>query len=151
MQFRMADVPLHDLVHGAAARRAAANPAAHVDVDVLPDVTVHADEGRLAQALDNLLDNAVRHGAPPFAISTEVRDRQVEIKVTDAGRGVPDEVAPRLFDRFATAGAAGGTGLGLYLVREIMRGHGGDALYEPPGPDNPTAFVTRFPVAPAGR
>jgi PAS domain S-box-containing protein len=151
MQFRMADVSLHDLVQDAAARRAAARPAVHVDVDVPVEVVVHADEVRLAQALDNLLDNPVRHGAPPLAMSAEVRGGQVELTVTDGGRGVPDELVPRLFDRFATAGSAGGTGLGLYLVREIMRGHGGDAVYQPPGPGNPTAFVTRFPVVPAGR
>ena len=150
MRFRMADVSLHDLVHSAVARRAAADPGVHVDVDVPVEVVVHADEVRLAQALDNLLDNAVRHGAAPRTMSTEVRDGQVQIKVTDAGRGVPDEVAPRLFDRFATAGATGGTGLGLYLVREIMRGHGGDASYQPPGPGNPTSFVVEFPVAPRG-
>jgi len=151
MQFRMADVSLHDLVQGAAARRAPASPAVHVEVDVPIEVVVHADEVRLAQALDNLLDNAVRHGAPPLAMSCEVRGGQVELTVTDGGRGVPDELVPRLFDRFATAGSAGGTGLGLYLVREIMRGHGGDAVYRPPGPGSRTAFVTRFPVAPAGR
>ena len=151
MQFRMADVSLHDLVHGAAARQAAADPGVHVQVAVPVEVVVHADEVRLAQALDNLLDNAVRHGAPPRTMSTTVHDGQVEITVTDAGRGVPDELAPRLFARFATAGAGGGTGLGLYLVREIMRGHGGDAVYQPPGPGTATAFVARLPVAPAGR
>ena len=58
----------------------------------------------------------------------------------DAGPGVPAELVPRLFERFAIGGPAGGTGLGLYLVREIARGHGGQAEYHPPRPGHPTAF-----------
>jgi len=61
----------------------------------------------------------------------------------------PDELVSRLFDRFAAAGATGGTGLGLYLVREIARGHGGEVVYEPPAEDSPTTFLIRFPVAAA--
>jgi signal transduction histidine kinase len=58
---------------------------------------------------------------------------------------VPDDLAPRLFDRFATSRRSGGTGLGLYLVREIVRGHGGDVAYEPPSGAKPTTFVVRLP------
>ena len=147
MQFRRQSVSLPELVRGAAARREAAGPAAHVAVDVPDGAVLEGDEVRLAQAIDNLLDNAIRHGAPPVTMGAQVRDDHVELRVTDAGHGVPDELVARLFDRFAAAGATSGTGLGLYLVREIARGHGGEVAYEPPAEDSPTTFLFRFPVA----
>ena len=147
MQFREQSVSVADLVRSAAARREAASPDDEVVVDVPHDAVVAADEVRLAQALDNLLDNAVRHGAPPVTLSARVGDDEVELRVTDAGDGVPDDLLPRLFDRFAAGGATSGTGLGLYLVREIARGHGGGAAYQAPAEGSPTTFVLRFPVA----
>jgi signal transduction histidine kinase len=84
-------------------------------------------------------------------MGARVRDGQVELWVTDGGRGVPDDLVPRLFDRFATAGETSGTGLGLYLVREIARGHGGEADYLPPAAGRPATFVVRFPAAAAGQ
>ncbi|MFC7724368.1 PAS domain S-box protein [Nocardioides sp. GCM10028917] len=149
MQFRRQSVSLPELVRGAAARREAASPAAQVGVDVPDRAVLEADEVRIAQAIDNLLDNALRHGAAPVTVGAHVRDDHVELRVTDAGHGVPDELVSRLFDRFAAAGATGGTGLGLYLVREIARGHGGEVVYEPPAQDSPTTFLIRFPVAAA--
>lgn len=146
MQFTRQDVSIAELVRGAAARREAASPTDHVEVDVPDGAVLQADEVRLAQAIDNLLDNAIRHGAPPVMVGARVRDAQVELRVTDAGTGVPDELVPRLFDRFAAAGATGGTGLGLYLVREIARGHGGEVAYSAPGDGGPTTFLMRFPV-----
>ncbi len=89
---------------------------------------VRADPVRLAQALDNLLDNAMRHGKAPVRLSCTSDAEVVRIRVEDAGPGVPERLAPLLFDRFAMGGPHGGTGLGLYLVREIVRDHGGDAL-----------------------
>ncbi|MFC6343396.1 ATP-binding protein, partial [Nocardioides hankookensis] len=53
----------------------------------------------------------------------------------------------RLFERFATGRSAGGTGLGLYIVRELAREHGGDATYRPPTGDGPGAFEIRLPRA----
>ncbi|WP_457190054.1 PAS domain S-box protein [Nocardioides sp. P5_E3] len=147
MEFRRQSVSLPDLVRGAAARREAASPTAHVGVDVPDGTVLQADEVRLAQAIDNLLDNAIRHGAPPYAMGAQVRGDHVELRVTDAGLGVPDELVSRLFDRFAAAGATSGTGLGLYLVREIARGHGGEVVYQPPVRDSPTTFLIRVPVA----
>lgn len=146
MQFQLGDVSLGELVAGVAMRWRAATPAVHVDVELREDAVVRVDEVRLAQALDNLLDNAVRHGAAPFAMIARLEDDQVEITVTDAGPGPPPELVPRLFDRFATGGPHGGTGLGLFLVREIMRGHGGEAAFGPTAPDRPSAFTLRFPA-----
>jgi PAS domain S-box-containing protein len=146
LHFQMEDVSLAELVWGTAVRRAAASPTVHVAVDVPDEAVVRGDEVRLAQALDNLLDNAVRHGEPPFSITAHVQDDLVEISVTDQGAGPPIALSTRLFDRFATAGPAAGTGLGLYLVREIMSGHGGEVVHESGAPGGPTTFTVRFPV-----
>jgi len=98
------------------------------------------DPARLGQAVDNLLDNAVRHGRMPVTLTGRRTGSRVTIAVRDAGAGVDEAIAPRLFERFAS-GPRGGPGLGLYLVREIARRHGGEATYEAPG-----TFVIDLPA-----
>ena len=131
-------VSLPRLLSSAVERAQAADPSVEVDV-ASDDVTFNGDPARLGQAIDNLLDNAIRHGRKPVGVSGMATDGGVRIAVHDAGRGVTDELAPRLFERFA-AGSHGGTGLGLYLVREIARRHGGEASYE-----EPATFVIDLP------
>ena len=114
-------------------------------MDAGDEVVVDADEVRLAQALDNLVDNAVRHGTQPVRLTLRITDDDAHLEVADGGNGVPEELVPRLFDRFATGGTSGGTGLGLYLVREIVERHGGDVTYTPPEEGRPTAFTVRIP------
>ena len=116
-------------------------------VDVPEETVLRVDVVRLGQALDNLVDNAVRHGLPPIRLSGVIDDHNVCIRITDAGRGVPAELVPHLFERFAVAGPSGANGLGLYLVREIARGHGGDATYDPPAGGRPHTFEIRLPEA----
>jgi signal transduction histidine kinase len=78
-----------------------------------------------------LLINARRYGAPPFILDAEHRDRHLRIAVEDAGPGVPEELRPRLFERFARGESAAGSGLGLAIARAYARAHGGDLLYNP--------------------
>ncbi|HEX3296864.1 MAG TPA: PAS domain S-box protein [Nocardioides sp.] len=147
---RLEEVSLTDALLSAAARVQAAGTDVEI-VTVVPDEAVFlADPGRLAQALDNLLDNAVRHGRPPIGLIGTATDH-VCIRVTDAGPGVSSELEPRLFERFAVTGDSGGTGLGLYLVREIAQRHGGDVTYHPPSGDAPAAFEIALPRRPAAR
>ncbi|HUR74554.1 MAG TPA: sensor histidine kinase, partial [Sporichthya sp.] len=71
----------------------------------------------------------------------------VEIRITDAGTGPSSQLREHLFQRFAT-GASRGTGLGLFIVRELARAHGGDASYEPPVAGRPSGtFVISLPRA----
>jgi signal transduction histidine kinase len=110
--------------------------------------TVVGDRDRLAQAVDNLLSNALRHGSSPVRVRVVGGSGVAEIRVEDHGAGVPPEMQPRLFDRFATGRRRGGTGLGLFIVRELARAHGGDAFYEPAAPGSPAgAFVITLPTA----
>jgi PAS domain S-box-containing protein len=140
-------VSLGSALHAAAARARAAHDGAFVVVDAPPGSIVRADPERLSQALDNLLDNALRHGRGLVHLSAEV-GAVATIRVRDEGAGVPDEVRARLFERFATAGPDRGTGLGLYLVREIARRHGGDATYRQEDDPGGAAFEITLPLLP---
>jgi hypothetical protein len=73
-------------------------------------VVVSGDRDRLAQAVDNLIGNALRHGVPPVEVHARAVGEDIEIAVQDAGPGVSDEMRPRLFERFATGHGLGGTG-----------------------------------------
>jgi signal transduction histidine kinase len=73
-------------------------------------------------------------------------DACLRILVTDHGTGVPQAQQARLFERFATGESRRGTGLGLYIVRQLAQVHGGDATYEPPSADRPAGtFVVSLP------
>jgi signal transduction histidine kinase len=94
---------------------------------------LNADRDRLAQALRNLLRNAVEHTQPGGTIELGARecpDRRVQIWVDDDGPGIAAAERDRVFNRFhradaARARTAGGTGLGLAIVRAIVDAHGG--------------------------
>ena len=88
------------------------------------------DAERLRQALDNLIDNALRYGRGPIEVSVQPTQGSVEIHVTDEGPGFPPGFLPRAFERFSRADAArsrDGVGLGLSIVEAIARAHRGEA------------------------
>jgi signal transduction histidine kinase len=93
-------------------------------------LVVNADPERVEQALGNLVDNALQHGAGPVTLSAIAENGHVELHVTDEGRGFPDQFVGRAFDRFSRADearSARGTGLGLSIVTLIASAHGGSA------------------------
>ncbi len=100
--------------------------------DALP---VRIDPARLRQAIDNLIDNAVKY-SPPGAtidISVERRDGMARLGVRDRGIGIPETSLQRLFTPFYRAENAStlpGTGLGLPIAKEIVTLHGGDLRIE---------------------
>jgi PAS domain S-box-containing protein len=148
LEFRVNPVAVADLVDHAVARLRQTHAAADVAVAIPDGLTVLADHDRAAQALDNLLSNAMRYGSPPVHVGARRAGADVEIRVSDHGPGVSEEMLPRLFERFATGKSSGGTGLGLFIVRELARAQGGDATYEPPSDATPTgSFVVRLPSA----
>lgn len=105
--------------------------------------------GRVEQVLVNLLSNAVdsMRGAPPphrLIVESWPADGMVYVAVTDTGPGVSEAVAGRLFRPFVTSKGTRGTGLGLYISRQIVREAGGDLVLEP----TPTGarFVMSLPA-----
>jgi signal transduction histidine kinase len=114
---------------------AAAAREARIEVDVPPGLLAEIDAGRLRQAVDNLVSNALRHAPPGSEVrlaAREVRGMLV-IEVSDRGPGFPPEFLPHAFERFRRADTGrtreqGGSGLGLAVVRAIALAHGGEAV-----------------------
>jgi signal transduction histidine kinase len=140
-------VDVGEVVATAAVAARSSHPGVEISVDAEPGLLVQGDRDRLAQAVDNLVGNAVRHGVPPVVVAARGIGEHVEIAVRDAGPGVSEDMQGRLFGRFSTGRSGGGTGLGLYIVRLLARSHGGDATYRPPagGEADSGAFVIVLP------
>lgn len=122
-----------------------------VDVDVPVTATVHADPGQLELMIANYMTNAVKYGGAPICVDTTFHDRFIDVVVRDNGAGVPEDVAPNLFEEFVrgeahAAAQIEGTGLGLSIVRGLARAQGGEAWYEPNHPHG-AAFGLRLPLA----
>ena len=95
-----------------------------------PELALTGDRERLEQALDVLVDNALRHGAGTVRMDARAEDGIVRLSVSDQGRGFPPEFLPHAFERFSRADPArsgGGAGLGLAIADAIARAHGGTA------------------------
>ncbi len=128
---------LRELLQGIAGRHEPRALAAGLEITVdAPDVFAHVDAARLRQALDDLLDNAVRHTprGGRIHVSAERDDGSVRFAVEDTGSGFAPEALDRAFEPFARDGAMqeddGGSGLGLAIVRVIAEAHGGSAQVE---------------------
>jgi signal transduction histidine kinase len=90
-------------------------------------VKLRGDARLLRRMLRNLLENAVRHGRPPISVFLSKN----RLAVKDAGPPIPDAEREKLFEPFyRRSSASAGAGLGLAIVRQIARQHGGDARYE---------------------
>jgi two-component system, OmpR family, sensor histidine kinase MtrB len=124
----------------------------------LAELVVDVDKRRMARVIANLLDNAAKYGGGATAILLAGGNDQVEIAVQDAGEGVAPEDRERIFDRFSrgsTAGSRGtdsGSGLGLALVAEHVRLHGGSVRVENRGDGvRGASFIVTLPLSEQGR
>lgn len=130
------------------------SPAASIDVRTPDHLVVEADSGRLRQALENLLSNALRYSPDGVPVVAEVRtERRADknyavITVQDAGPGIAPEVLPRLFTRFAGGGDKKGLGLGLYLARGIAEAHAGTLTVDS-APGTGACFRLALPLEPS--
>ncbi|WP_030752375.1 cell wall metabolism sensor histidine kinase WalK [Streptomyces griseus] len=133
----------------------AAGPGHHWRLDLPAEgepAAVRGDAARLQQVLLNLLANARTHTPPGTTVTASVRREGAAVvaEVRDDGPGIPPELLPAVFERFARGDAsrsrqAGSTGLGLAIVRAVVTAHGGEVTVDSaPGR---TVFAVRIPAA----
>ena len=106
-----------------------------VDTSGLVPAVAWVDPVHLEQVMTNVIGNARKYGGPHVRVSTRVADRRVEILVEDDGPGVPVRFVPQLFERYSRAQEARtskqrGSGLGLYIVRDLLTANDATIDYE---------------------
>jgi len=138
MALDLDDVNVSELLDEAAGRWAREAESANVTVKVehADDIgLIRGDLKRLAQTLDHLTENAIRQTPPGGTVTLAARRAlgEIQLQVTDTGRGIPFHVQAHIFDRFVGR-ERGGPGLGLALVKALVELHGGwVALESEPG------------------
>lgn len=120
-------------------------------------VYVQADKGRITQVINNLVDNAIKfapqqNGKLDIVVSyrdgdnKEKFDGNVIVSVKDNGTGIDPEIMPKLFSKFATKSFSG-TGLGLYVSKNIIEAHGGKIWAENNNNGNGATFYFSLPIS----
>ncbi len=124
--------PLAAVVRGAVEALAPQFETAEIEVSATldEDVAVDGDAARLGQVVRNLLANALKFTPPGGRVEVEVASARGSalLAVRDTGPGIPEEELPRVFDRFwrgTRARGTAGSGIGLAVVDELVRAHGG--------------------------
>jgi signal transduction histidine kinase len=125
-----------------------------IALDAPPSLPARRDEVSMQLALRNLLDNAIKYSAPGSRVRVALRGEAgaATFEVHDDGRGMDGVELARAFEPFwrGSDTAAGGTGLGLHLVRELVEAHGGTVEAKSEGRGRGSSFVVRLPTgAPA--
>src|SRR5204863_2723899 len=123
-----------------------------IDCAVEPHLGLRGDPDRLQQVVWNLLSNAIKFTPAGGRVSVVARaaGAELEISVSDTGKGIEREFLPFVFERFrqsAMGRASGGLGLGLALVRHLTEGHGGTVAVHSEGPDRGATLTVRLPSA----
>jgi signal transduction histidine kinase len=153
LPLRRTDVDVHELLETIVTRfrRRAEDAGRRIEVTAPDDLVLLGDRRLLEQALSNLVENALRHGAGTVGLDAREHDGSVTIRVTDEGEGFPPEFAGRAFERFSRAEQSRGTpgaGLGLSIVATIAQAHGG---YATPS-SKPAGIALTLPAGhPGGR
>jgi signal transduction histidine kinase len=160
LDLNLTDVVAADLIEAAllAGRERADAAGVTLQMQAAPDAgSVRVDRIRLAQVLDNLVVNAVRHtpaGGTVTLGATQSAPNTVEFTVADTGEGIPAEHLEHVFDRFYRIDRArdrdrGGSGVGLAICRALVNAHHGSICAASDGTGHGSTFTVRLPAVPA--
>lgn len=130
-------VDLVEMARAVAGGIEAAGGRSPIKIDAPERVSAYCDPTAIEQVLANLVENASKYSEAGAPVEVRIFDRPQEtrVEVADRGRGIPAEMLPTVFDRFrqvepSPAGAAGGVGLGLYIVKNLVEAMGGTVSVE---------------------
>ena len=129
-------------------------PRETIQYDGPDNLMIRGNAQALETAVLNLLDNAVKYSKDRVEVRVEVRadgDGQAQLRVRDHGIGMSRAQMPFIFNRFYRIGSEArrsrpGTGLGLFIVRSVVKGHRGTVSADSPGPDKGSTFTLTLPA-----
>jgi signal transduction histidine kinase len=118
-----------------------------------PRFTTTVDQGKIRQVLSNLIDNSIKYtpkGRVDIYVSSDDVAKKIVIRITDTGIGLSSETLAKIFNKFSRAEGVSkvyteGSGLGLYVAREIMKKHRGRVFAESAGAGEGSSFILELP------
>lgn len=148
-------VDLSEIVQDAVTRAEAGARLVHGKIEVVAPpkaIQVRSDPEHIGRILDNLINNSLTYSGRRPEIRIEVRrTRNAVVMVTDNGLGIASNMRERIFERFfridSSATLHSGTGLGLYIARELARGLGGALILESSAPGRGSTFKLTLPLS----
>jgi PAS domain S-box-containing protein len=153
------EIELVPIIHAAIDVIGPAAEAKEIDLQIKLDPSVgriSGDASRIQQIIWNLLSNAVKFTPPKGRVEIELKQKggQVEILITDTGKGISPEFLPHVFDRFrqadnSTSRLYSGLGLGLAIVRHLVELHGGTVSAHSSGEGTGATFIVTLPALPS--
>ena len=151
IQFKFSPVRLDALVRDVTSRIRTHHPNLQIEMKVDSLTPVLGDGVRLSQVIENLLGNAIKYApGSKIIIAGSGTDKKVRLSITDEGEGIPEEYLPFLFERFYRVPGertVTGTGLGLYICKQIVMAHHGNIWVESVL-DRGTTFIIELPADP---
>lgn len=152
LQFKFSPIRVDALLRDVATRVNTHHPDLKIDFHLDPLSPVLGDGVRLSQVFENLFSNAIKYApGSKITITTKELEKKVRITFSDEGEGIPDDYLPFLFERFYRVPGertVTGTGLGLYICKQIVMAHHGKIWVESEL-DKGTVFFIDLPVNPA--
>jgi len=149
LTLRFQPVRLDALLRDVAARIRSRYKDIDVSMDIKPGPSIRGDAVRLAQVFENLFTNAMKYapGSPIIVLLNQV-EQSMLVSFTDQGPGIPKEALPLVFERFyrvRSEKSVTGTGLGLYICKQIIDAHRGK-IWAESHPDQGTTFFIELPI-----
>ena len=134
LQFKFSPVRIESLLRDVTVRTQTLHPELKINLDVQPLPPIHGDAMRLSQVFDNFISNAIKY-APGSEITISVHHigEKIRVSFADKGEGIPKDYLPFVFERFYRVPGertVTGTGLGLYICKQIIMAHHGNIWVE---------------------
>lgn len=157
MKYDWSDFDMSELLKQVAGELKPVIEAKHLNLDLhlsAEPCKIHGDQGKLRQVIANLVDNAIKYtpeGTITVSVVKENETRKVRLSVKDTGVGMSETTLAHLFQKFSRASDASkfnirGTGLGLYVARELLKAHSGRVWAESEGEGKGSTFSVELPA-----
>ena len=151
LQFKFQPLRLDALIRDVSVRVVTHHPQLEVRIDAGTTPTIHGDSVRLSQVFENLFDNAIKYApGSRLDVTLKTHGKKLRVAFRDYGPGIPEDFIPFIFERFYRVPgerSVTGTGLGLYICKQIILAHHGK-IWAESVLDEGTTFIIELPADP---
>ena len=130
LTYQFEKVPVNQIIKNMVGKTSVnLNKDVQIELNLDKEIEIEGDRDRLTQVFANIIENAkkfTKRGKIKVESKIYSESNKVEIRISDTGIGIASDILPEIFGKFVTRGESGGTGLGLFISKAIVKAHGGE-------------------------